>query len=59
MSAYELETVLQKWKKGDLTAEQAVGQILLQLQLLSGRVGDLEKRMREERPSSKSTSPGK
>lgn len=59
MSAYELETVLKKWKKGDLSTEQAVGQILLQLQLLSGRVGVLEKRMLEERPSSQSAPPGK
>ena len=56
MSAYELETVLKKWKKGDLTAEQTVGQILLQLQLLSGRVGVLERKMLEERPSSQSAS---
>ncbi len=52
MSAYELETVLKKWKRGDLSAEQAVGQILLQLELLSGRVGDLERKLQEERPFS-------
>ena len=60
MSAYDLETVLKKWKRGDLTAEMAVGQILLQLQHLSGRVGNLEKKiLLEERPSSQSASSGK
>ena len=51
MSTYELETVLKKWKRGDLTAEQAVGQLLLLLEALSVRVGNLEKKMLQERPS--------
>ena len=51
MSAYELETVLKKWKRGDLTSEQAVGQVLLLLEALSVRVGNLEKKMLQERPS--------
>jgi len=51
MSAYELDVVLKMWKRGDLSAEQAVGQVLLLLELLSRRVGDLEKKLVEERPS--------
>ncbi len=62
MSAYDLETILKKWKRGDLTTEMAIGQILLQLQLLSKRVGDLEKKVNGyggERPSSQSAASGK
>lgn len=42
MSAYELDTVLKKWEREELTTEQAVGQILLLLQSISQRVGRLE-----------------
>ncbi len=51
MSAYELETVLKKWKRGDLSVEQAVGQLMLLLEALSARVGSLERKLLEERPS--------
>ena len=43
MSAYNLETVIKKWGQGTLTSEQAIGQILLMIKELSGRVGELEK----------------
>ncbi len=49
MSTYDLQVVVQKWGKGDLTAEQAIGQILQHLQALSGRVGALERRLDEAR----------
>lgn len=52
MSAYELETVLKKWKRGDLSVEQAVGQLMLLLEALSARVGSLERKLLEARPSS-------
>lgn len=42
MSAYDLDTILKKWERGELSTEQAVGQILLQLQSLTQRVGRLE-----------------
>jgi hypothetical protein len=45
MGTYGLEGVISAWKTGQLTTEQAVGQILLLLQ-------DVELRLRElERPS--------
>ncbi|MCP4359061.1 MAG: hypothetical protein GY796_13680 [Chloroflexi bacterium] len=53
MSAYELTTLLQKWEKGELTNEQAVGQVLLMIKELSDRVGKLERRLVEKRPSNK------
>lgn len=49
MSAYTLETVLQKWEKGTLTTEQAVGQILLLLQNMAARIGRLEVQQVEAR----------
>lgn len=51
MSAYSLDIVLQKWERGDLTTEQAVGQIILLLQLLNERVGQLERQQSTYRGS--------
>ena len=42
MSAYDLDTMLKKWEREELTTEQAVGQILLLLQTVSQRIGRLE-----------------
>ena len=42
MSAYDLDTLLKKWEREELTTEQAIGQILLLLQTVSHRVGRLE-----------------
>lgn len=42
MSAYDLETIVKKWERTELTTEQAIGQILLLLQSISDRVGQLE-----------------
>ncbi len=49
MGAYDLKVVIKKWEKGDLTTEQAIGQILQHLQTLAGRVGVLERRLNETR----------
>jgi hypothetical protein len=53
MGAYDLDAILKKWERDELTTEQAVGQILLQLQGISERVGRLEvihaKNRRQER----------
>ncbi|MCI0576520.1 MAG: hypothetical protein L0332_00110 [Chloroflexi bacterium] len=49
MSAYDLEQLIHLWTTEKLTAEQTIGQLLLQLQLLSGRVGELERRLEELR----------
>ena len=42
MSAYELDAILKKWERAELSTEQAIGQILLLLQNISDRVGRLE-----------------
>ena len=43
MGTYGLEGVLRAWQTGNLTTEQAIGQILLLLQELERRVAELEK----------------
>lgn len=45
MGAYSLETLVKKWGRGELTVEQAVGQILLNLQELRDSVVMLERRV--------------
>ena len=45
MSAYELNRLIQLWKADNLSTEQAIGQILLQIQALSERVNELERKM--------------
>lgn len=42
MSAYDLETILKKWERDELSTEQAIGQILLVLENLMRRIGRLE-----------------
>ena len=42
MSAYDLDTMLKKWEREELSTEQAIGQIMLLLQSISLRVGRLE-----------------
>lgn len=49
MSSYNLNQLIKKWTKEELTTEQAVGQILLQMQTLSSRLGTLEKRFEQNR----------
>lgn len=44
MGIYLLETVVEKWEQGKLTPEQAIGQILLHLQAVNGRINNLEKK---------------
>jgi exonuclease VII small subunit len=45
MSAYELETVIQMWDRGQLTIEQAIGQILMLIQERDERLQELEGRV--------------
>ena len=47
MGTYSLETLIRKWGLSELTAEQAIGQILLILQKLARRVEALEERGEE------------
>ena len=49
MSSYNLNQLIKMWKKEELTPEQAIGQILLQMQLQSTRLGTLEKRFEQNR----------
>ena len=44
MGTYSLETLIRKWGLSELTAEQAIGQILLILQKLARRVEALEEK---------------
>lgn len=45
MSSYDLDRVIKLWERDQLTNEQAIGQLLLQVQALGQRVGELEKRL--------------
>ena len=45
MGTYSLDEIMKRWRKGELTADQAIGQILQLLQAISQRVGDLERRL--------------
>ena len=49
MSSYNLNQLIKMWTKEELTTEQAVGQLLLQIQALSTRLGTLEKRFEKNR----------
>ena len=49
MSNYSLEEIIKRWGRGDLTTEQAIGQILLVVQNLSRRVGKLEQQAEAQR----------
>ena len=42
MKRYPLAELVKKWEREELTAEQAIGQILLWLDLLSERVAKVE-----------------
>jgi hypothetical protein len=56
MSAYDLETILKKWERAELSTEQAVGQILLLLKTISHRVGQLEVAQAKNRRQDNSSS---
>ena len=43
MGTYGLEGVIRAWEQEQLTSEQAIGQILLLLQELEGRIRDSER----------------
>lgn len=45
MGTYSLDEIMKRWRKGELTAEQAIGQILQLVQNLTRRVGSLERRL--------------
>lgn len=45
MGTYGLEGVIQAWERGQLTTEQAIGQILLLLQELEERIRNAEQNL--------------
>ena len=49
MGTYGLEGVIKAWGRGDLTIEQAIGQILLLLQELEERLRSAECRLEQHR----------
>lgn len=57
MSRYTLPELLKMWERADLSNEQAIGQLLLHLQALSERVGQLERVKVEEARRDSSTAP--
>jgi serine phosphatase RsbU (regulator of sigma subunit) len=42
MGTYDWQQLIRRWQSGELSVEQAVGQLILHLQELSERVGRLE-----------------
>lgn len=45
MSHYDLSQLLKKWEIAALTPEQTIGQILLNMQVLSSRIGEVERKL--------------
>lgn len=45
MNGYNLDQLIKMWSREELSTEQAVGQVLLQLQTITTRLGSLEKRV--------------
>jgi hypothetical protein len=45
MGTYSLEIIIREWAKGNLTNEQAIGQILLLIQKLQERLKEVEARL--------------
>jgi hypothetical protein len=54
MSAHPLNKVIELWRAGKLTEEQAIGQMLLLLQGLQKRLDELERRESEKRRAGES-----
>ena len=47
MKKYDLDTLVKRWEREELTVVQAVGQILLWLKTLSERITQLEAKQRK------------
>lgn len=45
MGTYPVETIIREWTKGNLTNEQAIGQIMLLIQELQDRLKEIETRL--------------
>jgi hypothetical protein len=55
MGNYNLDELITRWEQEKLTAEQAVGQILLMLQSLAERVQELERWRRRQQKADNTT----
>jgi len=53
MGAYSLEHIIREWGKGNLTAEQVIGQILLVIQEIQARLARIEARLAHLEQASK------
>ena len=47
MSTYDLDDLLRRWERGDLTAEQALGYLLQNVMTLSARLTAAERAIRQ------------
>jgi hypothetical protein len=45
VGTYPIETIIREWTKGNLTNEQAIGQVLQLIQQLQARLHELETRL--------------
>jgi hypothetical protein len=56
VGTYSLEELVRRWQTGDLTVEQAIGQILLALRELAAQIRELEqaqiRKQRDKTPRS-------
>ena len=53
MGTYSLEHIIIEWRRGNLTAEQVIGQILLMLQDIRERLARIESRLAKGEQSPK------
>lgn len=45
MGIYTFEEITRRWKRGELTPEQAIGQLLQSVERLNERLGKVEKKV--------------
>jgi len=57
MSQYNLQQFIKLWAQEKITPEQAIGQILLQIQELSERIRHVEQQIRSSGPTEGRTEP--
>lgn len=50
MKRYELPELIKRWERGDISTEQAIGQVLLWIATLVERVTKLEAAQRKDNP---------
>lgn len=50
MKRYDLSELIKRWERGEITSEQAIGQLLLWVVALAERVTRLEANHRRDQP---------